>query len=144
MLLIGLKNTTTQTVDEAGAIALGNTYRRYCKRLCNVRTFENDTTSITLQHPGMYHVTVTLVGTGTAAGDVTVSLLENGIATAFTTETIVTPVTELHNFVIDQYVLVDNTCLLGSATTVAKTLSLQNTGIEATFTAVTINVEKVV
>lgn len=144
-LLIGVKNTTSQTVDALGAINLGAVYRRYCKKNnCGFRTFETDATSVTLQQQGIYHVTVTLVGTATAAGDVTVSLLENAIATAFTTETVTTPVTELHTFVIDQYVIVDNVTLLGSNTVAAKTLSLQNTGVEATFTSVTFNVEKVV
>jgi hypothetical protein len=144
-LLIGVKNTTSQTVDALGAINLGTVYRRYCKKNnCGFRTFETDATSVTLQQQGIYHVTVTLVGTATAAGDVTVSLLENAIATAFTTETVTTPVTELHTFVIDQYVIVDNVTLLGSNTVAAKTLSLQNTGVEATFTSVTFNVEKVV
>ena len=144
-LLIGVKNTTSQTVDALGAINLGAVYRRYCKKNnCGFRTFETDATSVTLQQQGIYHVTATLVGTATAAGDVTVSLLENAIATAFTTETVTTPVTELHTFVIDQYVIVDNVTLLGSNTVAAKTLSLQNTGVEATFTSVTFNVEKVV
>lgn len=144
-LLIGVKNTTSQTVDALGAINLGTVYRRYCKKNnCGFRTFETDATSVTLQQQGIYHVTVTLVGTATAAGDVTVSLSENAIATAFTTETVTTPVTELHTFVIDQYVIVDNVTLLGSNTVAAKTLSLQNTGVEATFTSVTFNVEKVV
>ena len=144
-LLIGVKNTTSQTVDALSAISLGTVYRRYCKKNnCGFRTFETDATSVTLQQQGIYHVTVTLVGTATAAGDVTVSLLENAITTAFTTETVTTPVTELHTFVIDQYVIVDNVTLLGSNTVAAKTLSLQNTGVEATFTSVTFNVEKVV
>ena len=144
-LLIGVKNTTSQTVDALNTVSLGTVYRRYCKKNnCGFRTFETDATSVTLQQQGIYHVTVTLVGTATAAGDVTVSLLENAIATAFTTETVTTPVTELHTFVIDQYVIVDNVTLLGSNTVAAKTLSLQNTGVEATFTSVTFNVEKVV
>lgn len=144
-LLIGVKNTTSQTVDALGAINLGTVYRRYCKKNnCGFRTFETDATSVTLQQQGIYHVTVTLVGTATASGDVTVSLLENAIATAFTTETVTTPATELHTFIIDQYVIVDNVTLLGSNTVAAKTLSLQNTGVEATFTSVTFNVEKVV
>ena len=80
-LLIGVKNTTSQTVDALGAINLGAVYRRYCKKNnCGFRTFETDATSVTLQQQGIYHVTVTLVGTATAAGDVTVSLLENAIA----------------------------------------------------------------
>ena len=74
------------------------------------------------------------------------TLLENGVAvpSAFSSETITTPATELRTFVIDAYVLVDDACLLGRSTTLIDTLSLQNTGVASTFTAVTFNVEKVV
>ena len=32
MLLLGTKNTTTQTVPAGSTIALGSAYRRYCKK----------------------------------------------------------------------------------------------------------------
>lgn len=146
-LLIGIKNTTTQDVPALGTIELGTVYRRYCKKNnCGVRTFDTTSTSVTLQHQGIYHVTVTAIGSGDAAGDVTIQLLENGIAIpgALSTETITTADTEFRTFVIDAYIIVDNACLLGSSTTVAKAMSLQNTGVAATFTSVTVNVEKVV
>ena len=146
-LLLGIKNITPQSVLALGTIDLGNVYRRYCKKnSCGVKAFDNTSTSITLQQQGIYHITATLVGTGTTAGDVTVQLLENGVAVpgAFSTETITTPNTEFRTFVLDAFILVDNACLLGSSTTLAKTISLQNTGVGATFTSVVVNVEKVI
>ena len=45
-LLIGIKNTTSQTVPALGAINIGSVYRRYCKKnQCGFRTFEADATS---------------------------------------------------------------------------------------------------
>lgn len=146
-LLLGVKNTTPQSVIALGTIDLGSVYRRYCKKnSCGIRTFDSTSQSISLQQQGIYHVTATLVGTGTIAGDVTVQLLVNGepVSGVFSTETITTPTTELRTFVIDSYILVDEACLLGTSSTIAKTISLQNTGVEATFTSVVVNVEKVV
>lgn len=146
-LLVGTRNVATQDVAVLGTIGLGTTYRRYCKKNnCGIRTFDVDSTSITIQQQGIYHITATLVGSGDAAGVVTVQLLENGVAVpgAFSSETITTADTELRTFVIDYYVLVDDICLLGSRTTPAISISLQNTGIAATFTSVIVNVEKAV
>ena len=146
-LLLGVSNTTTQSVPALGTINIGSVYRRYCKKNnCGIRTFDVTSTSVTMQHPGIYHVTVTAVGSGDTAGVVTISLLENGtlIPGAFSSETITTADTELRTFVIDTYVLVDDAVILGNNSAVAETLTLQNTGIAATFTSVTINLEKVV
>lgn len=145
MLLVGIKNITSQTVPELGTIALGSVYRRYCKKNeCGYRTFETDSTSVTLQHPGIYHVTVTATATAPAAGDIIMSLFEGTTSVATATETITTATTEVRTLVIDQYVLVDNAYLLGTNSIAAKTLTLQNTGIETTYTSITFNVEKVV
>ena len=146
-LLLGVRNITTQSVPALGTINIGSVYRRYCKKNnCGIRTFDVTSTSVTMQHPGIYHVTVTAVGSGDAAGVVTISLLENGtlIPGAFSSETITTADTELRTFVIDAYVLVDDAVILGNNSAVAETLTLQNTGTAATFTSVTINLEKVV
>ena len=145
--LLGMRSVTSQSVAALGSIDLGSVYRRYCKKNeCGVPTFSNTSSTISLLQQGIYHVTATAVGTGTTAGVVTIQLLENGVAVpaAFSSETITTPATELRTFVIDAYILVDSDCLLGSPTTLAKTLSLQNTGVAATFTSVVFNVEKVV
>lgn len=146
-LLIGIKNTTSQTVPALGTINMGSVYRKYCKKnQCGVRTFDATATSVSLQQQGIYHITATLVGSAPAAGNVTVQLLINDetIPGAFSTETITTATTEFRTLVIDYYALVDNIDLLGSTTTAINTISLQNTGVAATFTSVILNVEKVV
>lgn len=146
-LLLGLRNFATQTITTFGFVELGNVYRRYCKKnSCGIPTFSNTDTSVTLNQQGIYHVTITAVATGTTAGIATIQLLENGaeVPGAFSSQTITTPNTELRTLVIDTYVLVDSDCLLGNATTLAKSLSLQSTGVDATFTSVVFNVEKVV
>lgn len=146
-LLLGLRNFASQTINTFGFVGLGNVYRRYCKKNnCGVPTFSNTDTSVSLNQQGIYHVTITAVATGTTAGIVTIELLENGVAvpSAFSSQTITTPNTELRTLVIDTYILVDSDCVLGSPTTLAKTLSVQNTGVDATFTSVVFNIEKVV
>ena len=145
MLLIGTQNTGTQTVLTDGIVSLGTVYRKYCKKATNcLPTFANDSNSITLNGQGVYHITATLVGAGTTAGTLTVQMLENGLPVVggIASETITTADTELRT--LDRYILVDNTCLLGCTSTLAKTISFENTGVGATFSNVVVNVEKVV
>ena len=147
MLLLGTKNIGTQTVLADGVINIGSVYRKYCKKnSCGVTTFSRTANDISLQHSGIYHLTATFVGSGDVAGDVTVQLVENGevVDGAFSTQTITTADTELRTFVIDYYVIVDSDCVLGNQSTVVKTISFTNTGVDATFTSVIVNVEKVV
>lgn len=144
-LLIGVKNSASQDALTSGIINIGSTYRKFCKKnRCGIKAFDVTANSVSLQHEGIYHVTATLVGSGTTAGVVTVQLLENGVAVpaVFSSETITTPTTELRTFVLDYYVLVDENCILGQESTLAKTITLQNTGVPATFTSVVINVTK--
>lgn len=145
MLLIGTKNFATQDVVTNGIIQLGNVYRRYCRKINGVKTFEFDNTDVILQQSGMYHITVTAVGSGSTAGTLAIQLYENGVPVpgVFSNETITTPDTELRTLTLDYFVLVDSTCVLGQASTVAKAISLVNTGVEATYTSVIMNVEKV-
>lgn len=145
LYLIGLKDFATQTVLTGGLIQLGDVYRRYCrKNSCGIRVFDNTNTGVTLNWDGIYHITATLVGTGTEAGDVTVQLFDNGIPVtgAVSTQTITTPDTEFRTFVIDYFVLADNSCVLGVNSTLARTITLENTGVGATFTSVVLNIEK--
>ena len=146
MLLLGTKNFTSQDVIENGILNLGAVYRRFCKRINGVRTFDFDGNNIVLQQSGMYHITVVATASGSAAGDIVLSLFENGVAItgATATETITTPDTEFRNLTLDYYVLVDDTCVLGNVATVQKAITLVNTGIEATYTNVVVNVDKVV
>lgn len=145
--LIGLQDLASQTVLADGVIALGDVYRRYCrKNSCGTRVYDNTSTGVTLNWNGIYRVTATLIGTGTEAGDVTVQLFSNGIAVpgAISTETITTPDTEFRTFVIEKFILVNNAEVLGCNSTLAQTLTLENTGVGATFTNVTFDVVKVV
>ena len=147
MLLIGVKNTGTQTVLADGVINIGSIYRKYCKKnACGFPAFARTANDISLQHSGIYHLTATFVASAPAAGDVTVQLLVNGevVDGAFATETITTATTEFRTMVIDYYVLVDKDCILNTESTVAQTISFQNTGVDATFTSVVVNVDKVV
>lgn len=147
MLLVGTQNTGSQTVLTDGIISLGSVYRKYCKRANNgLPTYSSDSNSVTLNGQGIYHLTATFVGAGTAAGTLTIQMLENGnvVAGGVASETITTADTELRTLVIDRYILVDNTCLLGCTSTLAKTISFENTGVGATFSNVVVNVEKVV
>lgn len=145
MLLLGLKNSTSQTALTNEVISLGTVYRKYCRKLNSIPTFSTTSNSATLQQTGIYHITATLVGSGTAAGVVTVQLNANGtpVTGALASETITTANTEQRTFVIDQYILVDSTCVLGQPAINPQTLILTNTGVGATFTNVTFNVEKV-
>ena len=147
MLLIGVKNTGTQTVLADGIVNIGSVYRKYCKKnACGFPAFARTANDISLQHSGIYHLTATFVASAPAAGDVTVQLLVNGevVDGAFATETITTATTEFRTMVIDYYVLVDKDCILNTESTVAQTISFQNTGVDATFTSVVVNVDKVV
>ena len=113
---------------------------------CNgITTFATNSNSVRLNQPGMYHITAQLVGSGTAAGVVTVQLNENGFAipSALSSQTITTATTEQRTLVIDYFIIVNSSCVLGNLTTEAKTLTLTNTGVGATFTSVVFNVEKV-
>jgi len=145
MLLLGVKNTATQAVLADGIVNIGSVYRRYCKKnSCGVAAFNRTANDISLQHSGIYHLTATFAFSAPAPGDVTVQLLVNGeeVDGALATETITTATTEFRTMVIDYYILVDKDCILGRESTVAQTISFQNTGVAATFTSVIVNVSK--
>lgn len=146
MLLIGTKNTGTQTVLTDGVVNVGNVYRRAEVSPCKTSTFLATANGVTLNRSGIYHLTATFVVSAPAAGTVTVQLLLNGEAVdgAFASETITTATTELRTMMIDYYVLVDNDFILNTASTIAQTISFANTGDDATFTSVVVNVDKVV
>ena len=147
MLLIGTKNTASQTVLANSTIGVGSVYRKYCRRTSQgLPTFDANSTGITLNGQGIYHITATFVGAGTVAGNLIVQMLDNGevITGATATETITTANTELRTFVIDYYVKVDSVCVLGNWSVSPKTLSFRNTGVGATFSNVVVNIEKVV
>lgn len=145
MLLLGLKNISTQAVATDGFVNFGNVYRKYCKKCNGVSTFATNGESVSLNQTGIYHLTITAVGTGDVAGDVTLQLFVDGeeVSGAFSTETITTATTELRTFVIDYYILVNSSCILNQPSVLSKTISVQNIGVDATFTSVILNVERV-
>lgn len=145
MLLLGVKNTTTQSVLADGLVNIGSPYRRYCKKnVCGVPTFSVTANGISLLQSGIYHITATFIATAPVAGDVTLQLLVNNEAVegALSTETITTATTELRTFVIDYFVLVDKDCVLGTESTSSATISFENTGVPSTITNVVVNVVK--
>ena len=147
MLLIGIKNTGTQTVLADGIINIGSVYRKYCKKNnCGVTTFGRTVNDVTLQQSGIYNVTATFTFTAETAGDVIIQLLENGevVEGATLTETITTPTTEIRTAAIDYKILVDNDCVLGRNSTLAKTISFINASdeVDITVSNVVVNVTK--
>lgn len=145
MLLLGLKNISSQAVATDGFVNFGNVYRKYCKKCNGVSTFATNGESVSLNQTGIYHLTIKAVGTGDVAGDVTLQLFVDGeeVSGAFSTETITTATTEFRTFVIDYYILVNSSCILNQPSVLSKTISVQNTGVDATFTSVVLNVERV-
>ena len=145
MLLLGLKNISSQAVATDGFVNLGNVYRKYCKKCNGVSTFATNGESVSLNQTGIYHITFTAVASGDTAGDVTLQLFVDGeeVSGAFSTETITTATTEFRTFVIDYYILVNSSCILNQPSVLSKTISVQNTGVDATFTSVVLNVERV-
>lgn len=141
MLLLGVKNVATQTVGAGALVNLGSVYRRYCKN--NAFSFTGN--SVSLNHVGIYKLTVTAVVSAPAAGDVTLQLFENGISVpgAFATETITTADTEFRTLVIDYYFKIDSTCALGCSSVDIKAITLVNTGdADITVSNVVLNTNK--
>ena len=146
MLLIGLRNTTSQAIATGGVLELGEVYRRFDRKgVCGYRAFEVSPASLALQHSGIYHLTATITFTGDAAGTATFQLAENGvvIAGATATETVTTATTEINTTVIDFYILVDSNFILNALNT-SKSISIVNVGDDVTVTNLIVNVEKVV
>lgn len=147
MLLLGTRNIATQEVATDGVVSLGQVYRRYCrKNNCGVKTFDFNGTSIALQQQGIYHITATITFSAPVAGIVTFQLTDNGVAIpgALASETITTATTEVRTTTLDYYVLVDSDCVLGQSATEVESVSIINTGVDATITNVVVNVDKVV
>lgn len=144
-LLITTKNIASQALAVNGLVNLGSVTRKYCKKnSCGLPTFSFNGTGISLQTPGVYNVIATIVASGSAAGDVTFQLNENGVAIpgALSTETITTANTEFRTFTILTTVLVDENCVLNTRQTMVKNLSITNTGIASTVTNIVVDITK--
>lgn len=139
------RNVSPQSVAVLGNVNLGTLIRQHYETdKCGTRTFSIDNGNITLQLPGIYKVTVIAIVSAPAAGNVTLQLLENGelIPGALATETITTASTESRIITIQAYVLVNTICLLGQRSTLAKTLSVVNTGVASTVSTISATVER--
>lgn len=146
MLILGTKNTTIQDLAIDELLDFGTVYRRYDKKgQCGCRAFEVNGTAVTLQQPGIYHLTAIITFTAPAAGDVTFQLFENGFAIpgALVTETVATATTEVHTVALDYQVLVDSNCVLNSVSAL-KNITISNTGVASTVSNVVVNIDKVV
>lgn len=145
MYLLGTKNTSTQALTTGASVNLGEVYRKYCrKNSCGIKAFDFGSTYVALQHKGIYHITATITFTAPVAGLVVFQLNENSIAIpgALANETITTATTEVKTTVIDFYVLVDSTCVLGTESVQPKNISITATGVAATISNVVLNIEK--
>lgn len=144
MLFLGTKNTNSQTLLVGDFIDLGNVYRRYIKSFNGIKTFNVDDTTISIQQEGVYHLTAIITFVGTETGDASFQLFENGVAIdgAVATESVATATTEFNNVVLDYYILVDKTCILGSPS-INSNIQIQLDGIGATISNVVVNIDKV-
>lgn len=143
--IIATKNTAIQTLAVGDIVNLGITYRRYDdSNNCGVKAYTNNSTSITLNQSGMYHVIINITISAPAAGNVTLQLFENGVAIpgAIITETIATAATEFHTSSLNYEILVDSTRLLCQNAILPQTLTLVNTGIASTVTNVLVHIDK--
>lgn len=73
-------NANTQAVAAGGTIALGTTVRRYGNDRCCNPVVNLTGNGIALNEPGYYSVDVNVTGEPTAAGAVTVTLFQDGVA----------------------------------------------------------------
>lgn len=143
--IIATKNTATQALATGDAVNFGITYRRYDDgNNCGVKAYTNNSTSITLNQSGMYHIIIDVIISAPAAGDVTLQLAENGVLIpgAIMTETITTATTEFHTASLNYEILVDSTRLLCQNAIIPQTITLINTGIASTVTNVLVHIDK--
>lgn len=143
MVFISSRNNSSQTVLTDGLINIGNTYRKWCRPTRQGQpTFVNNGNGITLNGAGYYDVTATFVASGTEAGDITVSALENGIENGqFSTQSVPIADTRLTTLVLKFTVLVQTTKILNCETVVPVTVSFENSGVGATYTLANVDIE---
>ncbi len=128
-----LVNNTTQTVLANGTILPGTTIHRNCQSQASLSG-----NAINIIGSGYFNVDVSVTFTGSAAGDVSVQLYKDGTAIpgAAGTQTITTASTEYRTISFNVEVLKPCSC------NSLMTLTLVNSGIEATYTNVAIRVKR--
>ena len=126
---IGLKSSTSQTINAGGVVALGSIYRKFITRCAKgLDTFVANGTSVSLQHSGFYKVTAVVTFTAPVAGNITLQFAENGvpITGASATETITTATTETRTITLDYLFVVSKGYVDCTLTTLIKNISLIN------------------
>lgn len=78
--LIFVTNPGAQAVAVGGNIALGSISRRYGNRCCNTPIIDLNGSGITISEEGYYRVSVDATVAPTAAGPVTITLFQDGVA----------------------------------------------------------------
>lgn len=106
---------------------------------CTVKHTDG-TPAFTLTKPGYYYVTFNGTITDTAAGNVTVELLNGGIAVpGATASATIAATTDLHSVAFATIIRVLPSCCAIDNTT---TLTIANTGADATYSVANINITK--
>lgn len=143
MLLIGLKNVTTQTLDALETFNLGTVYRKYIKKDgCGTATFTNISDAVSLNSKGIYHVTVTVTFDATDAGVATIQLIEDSIAIPGASAELTVVAGSTYSATIDYYVIVSCASALNGIGTASKTISVQNTGVAIEVSNIVTNITK--
>lgn len=143
MLLIGLKNVTTQTLDALETFNLGTVYRKYIKKDgCGIATFTNTSDAVSLNSKGIYHVSVTVTFDATDAGIATIQLIEDSIAIPGASAELTVVAGSTYSAMIDYYVIVSCAPTLNGISTAAKTISVQNTGVAIEVSSIVTNITK--
>lgn len=125
-------NTATQDVPVNGTINFGNIVRRYG---CNTNISNGNGL---INGTGYYKINTNFTITDTAAGDVTITLFEDGTAIQGATATITAAVGSLYNINIPAVVRKFGNC----NNNVASTITAAVTGTAATVNNATITIEK--
>ena len=106
---------------------------------CTVRHADG-TPTFTLTKPGYYYITFNGTITDTAAGNVTVQLLNGGVAIpGATASAVIAATTDEQSFAFATIIKVLPSCCAIDNTT---TLTIANTGIEATYSVANLNITK--
>lgn len=132
---IYVANTTSTSVLANSIIPLGSIIRRYCQCTLNL---SGNAIIVDDKYSNYYLVTVSGTFTAPAAGVVTLQLIQNGtnVVGATASETITAAGTETRS--ISFTAIIRATC--GCA---IDTLTVLNSGVAATFTNMTVTVERI-
>lgn len=126
-------NNTTQTVAANGTIALGTTVHRNCQSQARVNG-----NAINIVGAGYFTIDVSATFTAATTGDVTIQLYQDGVAVqgATATGTVATASTQIISVSFTSEILKQCNC------NQPLSLTLVNTGAEATYSNIAIRVKR--